>query len=736
MHRPLLVAGSASFLTLVFAALLGLNACVVFAVFFFVVALVLLILRHRPLARVLSLASMVCALSFGLFALKYVISVHPALTLDRQSVRFSGRISEQPEVVGGKLRCQIQTSKIDFPGAPQKLKILVSLPAGADDAAYGDTVSGKASLFAVDERVRGRWYSKGIYLSGYATEIDGLLPAEKQDFYGLAVKVRNGAVSLISQYLPSEEGNLLSGLLIGVTDIRASTAEHFRAAGLSHLLAVSGQQVAILGQLCMALFALFSVHRRLAAALTALPIFFFMAITGFSFSILRAGLMYFIYLLGHILLREPDSLGSLGASTLLILLQNPFAALDAGFQLSVCATLGIIVLAPRVQGFFCRRFPRVTAMRFVDFIVLAFSQTLCAILFTLPVTIVVFGSVSLYAPLGNLLAALPVALILPLTGAAVAAHLFKLAFLSRPLFLICGLVCRYLMKMTAGIAKLPFAVLPAGSGYAVVAAGACLILVGAAILLYRGALPVRRLALLCLCIILCGSLSQKVLWRDVTSLRIFDFEDGFCVMLSGTRQKLLVGTGSDSYEASSVLRALKSGGRPVAEVLLLPTDDSRYAGGAAHLARSVNLLMMPESGSVVSRLKSLRREQPGAVYAPCQIDLWENAGAQVLQAGPGSFIRITAGDTVVLISNPGADAALLDLEHRRADLWITTSGIPKNAALLQARKVVLSGSGIPAQIALSRLYGLGLDAVVTGGAGDIDARTRGRGDLTLRRLRS
>ena len=106
----------------------------------------------------------------------------------------------------------------------------------------------------------------------------------------------------------------------------------FRAAGISHLLAVSGLHLALL---C----GLFSFGRRrrfcrpLILARAAVAVFY-MLLTGLPISVLRAGIVFLLVLLGDWFYQPIDLLTLTGAAAVLLGLQNPYAPCDIGFQLS------------------------------------------------------------------------------------------------------------------------------------------------------------------------------------------------------------------------------------------------------------------------------------------------------------------------------------------------------------------------------------------------------------------
>ena len=173
--------------------------------------------------------------------------------------------------------------------------------------------------------------------------------------------------------------------------------------GLAHLFAVSGLHCAFLVTL---LALLISRRQRLLCAVTIPLLLFYMVMVGMSPSVVRACIMQIFLLIAPLFRRGSAPLTSLAAALLVILLCNPFAAASVSLQLSFSATLGMVLLSPRLYklltGWYkgkCR--PLRTALCFVA---ANLSATLSAVVFTAPLTAWYFRIFVLVAPLSSLLA--------------------------------------------------------------------------------------------------------------------------------------------------------------------------------------------------------------------------------------------------------------------------------------------------------------------------------------------
>jgi competence protein ComEC len=265
-------------------------------------------------------------------------------------------------------------------------------------------------------------------------------------FYRLNEQARQ----VISQFVPGEEGGLLSGLLLGdKSGLSASTRQDFTTGGLAHLLAVSGSNISIAIMLTTLALSRF-MKRRTVIWLTLGIVLFYVLLVGLSPSVLRAGLMGGLALVGLLLGREYSGLAGLAGSALLLTLWQPAILMDVGFQLSFMATLGLLVLAPVWQQ------PVKGKSQFLrDSLVI----TLAAEAMTLPLVIYYFHQIPLVSVLANLLVLPVIGLIMALGGLTVAAGLLPGGF-NFPAQAIGGwvwLFLSYVLVVVRFCAGLPFA---------------------------------------------------------------------------------------------------------------------------------------------------------------------------------------------------------------------------------------------------------------------------------------
>ena len=198
--------------------------------------------------------------------------------------------------------------------------------------------------------------------------------------------------------LPDRPGGLLPGLVIGDTSaLDPVLEEQFRAAGMTHLVAVSGSNVAIIVGLVVLIARRARFGPGPTALVAALAVVGFVVLVRPSPSVLRAGLMGGIGLIALASGRSRAALPALSAAVTGLIVVDPELAGEAGFALSVLATGGLLLLAPPLRdGLRAKGFPAGVAEALA---IPASAQLACA-----PVIAGLSGSVSLVSVPANLLA--------------------------------------------------------------------------------------------------------------------------------------------------------------------------------------------------------------------------------------------------------------------------------------------------------------------------------------------
>ncbi len=231
---------------------------------------------------------------------------------------------------------------------------------------------------------------------------------------------RRDAGEILAQVLPAPQAGLAAGILIGLRDqVDRDVASAFTAAGLTHIVAISGWNIAVVAGVLAALLRRLNRRRRSIATLAAITAYALAA--GAGASVIRAALMAAAVLGSRELGRPGTAASALGLAVIALLLTDPAVIGDAGFQLSVAATAGLLAWGTRLSEWLRERIAAPgSRARAPGWLVDSLGVSLAAQAATLPLVLLDFGRVSLVSPVANLVAA---PLVVPVMAASAASLL-------------------------------------------------------------------------------------------------------------------------------------------------------------------------------------------------------------------------------------------------------------------------------------------------------------------------
>jgi competence protein ComEC len=233
--------------------------------------------------------------------------------------------------------------------------------------------------------VRRRMQARSVALTGRAR---GGVP-------GVVDRIRVRSEDALAFGLGSEQAALLRGMILGGdAGIPESTANDFRVAGLSHILAVSGQNVLLIVILVQAMLMAAGAGRRWRITLPAIIIVIYVGLCGAQASVIRAGVMGLAGLAAIAASRASARVYTLLLAAIVVLAWNPRATADVGAQLSFAAVLGLMAFTRPLAD-------RLT--RFPGWVAEGLAATAGATIATAPLMAMHFGAVSIVSLAANVL---------------------------------------------------------------------------------------------------------------------------------------------------------------------------------------------------------------------------------------------------------------------------------------------------------------------------------------------
>lgn len=212
----------------------------------------------------------------------------------------------------------------------------------------------------------------------------------------IAAAARRWLLDGLHEMVPEPEAALGAGILLGVrSSIAPEISDDFAVAGLTHVVAISGWNIAIVAAIVASLMRPLERRRGgrwLAPAVAGVTIAGYVVLTGGSPSVVRAALMAGAMMIARFGGSRAHAASALGLAAIVMLLVAPAVLWDVGFQLSALATAGLILFAGSIE----RRLAAWPA-----WLREPIALTLAAQLTTLPVVVGSFGRLSLVAPAAN-----------------------------------------------------------------------------------------------------------------------------------------------------------------------------------------------------------------------------------------------------------------------------------------------------------------------------------------------
>lgn len=615
-----------------------------------------------------------------------------------------GIVDSYPERREDAQRFQMRVEALRSQGRIESIegRVLVETPA-THGLRWGDRVQVTGRLWPPGTSDR---FSYADYLArqGVFSVMSGAILVPLNERAGFApllwlADLRDAARQHIQAGLPEPQAGLLVGILLGdESTLDPELREDFGIAGASHIIAISGFNMALVGGFALALIQRAGFRRAYAAWAALALIWVYALFVGGGPSVARAAAMSSLLLLAPLLRRRTYLPASLAFAALLLSLQEPRMLYDLGFQLSFAAVLGMALLVEPLTA----ALSRVLAAPGLSWLREPLSATLAAQIATLPILVAHLGTISLAALPVNLLI-LGVQPLILMAGALAVLVALLLPVLAQPLFWVLLLPLLWTTSIVRFFSGLPLAAVPFEVD------GRVLLFLGAALtaaLLLRTARPRRwqRLiellngrglwwasgggtaAYVVLALAFAWSRPDGMLhiwWLDVGHSHgvLIQTPSGAHVLIDGGRQpaRLLAALGDrlPFYD-----RRL--------ELLILTHPDEQDFAALVDVAQRYEIGLFasngqPNIGERFQRLDSLLAETPRVVLtAGYAVDFWDGTRLEVLHPQrlprPGAplgddalVLRLSYGEVSILLTS--------DLSRTGQDTLLD-AGIDLSAAVL------------------------------------------------------
>ena len=461
--------------------------------------------------------------------------------------------------------------------------------------------------------------SRGVFITGYISGDITVTGSESHLRY-FPQKVADAVADMIDKLFDGDVSPFMKALLVGKRDeLNRDTAitTAFSASGISHVVAISGMHVAFL----MGFLATIVRNKRLFAFIGLPVLLLFMAMTGFTPSVTRAGIMQAFLICAPIFKRESDSLTSLSASLLVLLAVNPYSIASVSLQLSFAATLGIILFTGKIDAAFAdglhesKRCKNKIVKSAAAFIVSSLATTIGALVLTIPLMAVHFGAVSLISPVTNLITLWAVSLAFPMGIVACILGFISLTLGSIVAFPV-AYAARYIIFAAQTMAGMPFSVVYSSNAYMIIWL-AYVYIMCITLPLLRARVRQYLLPFCLVAVTLCAILllSPFLAGTGDSSITVLDVGQGLCVVISSGENTAVVDSGSSSGEDAGFIahEFLTNRGRASIDILILTHFHSDHVNGVEFLLTRINISALaipdPEGSYLADDIINLARRR-------------------------------------------------------------------------------------------------------------------------------
>lgn len=285
-------------------------------------------------------------------------------------LRLTGELTEDPRQEPERWTLVLDVESVRAAEAEQPVQGRVRIAVGGEAARPDLRAGDRIAVWAQLRQPRGfsnpgsrdvvaQARREGIHASGYCKSpslVEALGRARLPWWRDGTSRARHWARAKLKHHLlPGQEEALVRAMVLGDRDgIDPATAEAFRAAGTYHVLALSGAQVALLAGGLLVVLRRLRLSPLQTAVVASAPLVFYAAFVGGEVPVVRATVMAVVFLLGRAIDLDADMGNLLGLAAGYLLVERPSAIGDVSFQLSFGATLGLILLTPRL----CSKLPR------------------------------------------------------------------------------------------------------------------------------------------------------------------------------------------------------------------------------------------------------------------------------------------------------------------------------------------------------------------------------------------
>ena len=680
MSRPFVYTGTTLFISLVIFSYCSFAfAAAVFGLSIIFLLPAFLIRKKHKVFLCIFICLLSLSISSCLFSLKTATEYIPAQNVCTDSpVKISGTLTQYSNEYGNNY---YYLKDIIIDDSPTDLKIRINAKyrvfAEIDDIL---TFSVNEIRTKSNDKSAMHYKAEGIYITAYSNSRITVSKATEHslNYYLSAIKMfisDSLADNIKAEYAPTVDA-MITG---NKTEIDKNTELAFNRAGISHLFAVSGFHLTFWTSAIYLLLRLTPLHskRRTRAVISIVFVVFFMALTGFTPSVIRAGIMQIIMFSAFFTKHRPDPLNSLFAAVTMLLVINPFASMSMSLQMSFFATLGIITLGEPLNETVKRINNKVRPKSVAKLLSSAYSMTIISVtatIFTVFISAVNFSEYSVAAPLTNILC-IPVAQLVMPCGILSVIFSFIPA-VSHPMSIICNTIMAYVYRVCDIISENPHSVIDASSKYVIIPVIIITLFLILSLVFFSDKNRILNYCLICAVIsITVVSVASEINTANTHRITVADVGDGTTILYSSGEENIIIGCGGSDYASYKAENLLNSVNEGTIDLLIIPRTNKTESSFTKDFLMSAvysNTIMCKAMETETFTVSDIKFTDESNII----ID--EKTNLVYINNSSFSGVRIEAPDfSCTIIFKPAVDFSAVPESWSEGDLLITRNKLPR-----------------------------------------------------------
>lgn len=685
MKRPLVVIGFTCLFVNLVSIFLGLAVSIILSL----ITIILLCLLVNITKNLVSIIIIFSTILFSLtaFYFNFKFNILPIYNLKDKDLTITATLCELPYVQNNKYNYVFEVKTVENIENFKKFRIALTSQKALEMDVF-DEVTCKIHTFLPESDVGffsiQHLASKKIHLKAFLYDYEEIKIKSQNNskpFYYHILHLRKKLISSTHRIFQPQTALLANAIILGEKhDFPDEIRRNFETLGIQHLLTISGIHVSVLIWLFSNLLKKTRLNSKISYILTVIAVLAFMAVTGFAFSVLRAGIMAIICLLGQVLSKKSDALNSLGIAVFIVILHNPYAACDISLLLSTFSTLSIIVFSPKINEYIMARLK--TKNIVIIHIINSISATFSVSIFTVPLTIWIFKQISILSVLSNLLFIPLVSLIFcVLLPANILFTLGVTKSVLSPLLLISKILSDLVIKLANMLSTLPFSLVSIDYPFVKLWISLCLILFSVAIIFGIIKKMYKILSLISINLLLLAIFSFQTLMHNKVRVEILNVFDGNAIVLSYNGRVALICCGGEKFNSKMIANCVNSTKFNTVDLLFLPAIHENHNNFIKELEFLCNplILMLPIDNKIPGNYNYYSEN--------VEIDLWENIRIKAKKIENKIWVELKISDNSILMCPQGGDCRNLPEEWHFSDFIV--GKLPIDFEFIKPNNVIL-----------------------------------------------